>query len=664
MSKTEKWETVGKPKNKPKNKPRDTEDISGLTQRFSSPLYDVSNTKSTQDGAKTAPKSPGRTQPKRKVKKPSTELPKYDYKTIEDGLSGEAICKLDEQISLWKEKYPDNPMNVCKDLVMYLDDKLRCPDESVTQSGREVDFPFCTATKNTQSRLLKLFAELNTEMVECIFQQYINSMLEHLARDMLIWGHKLCIQALAYSHPTICSQNLKIYVDKVQTMQNVPKRCLTLLWALGQSGVKDSRCGMKVWLEVMLPALHMKNMAPYCMLYIETILSKARDKGMFNSCVQPSQFMDIAEWAFDSQTKSANKSAVVKERIKEIYPTFRDIMTSNPNNKRQLFNMVITSPVEQGCQLRDELTSLAIGCLETDPHCFSLWRNMYASNLARTRLLLQRMHTNWDVTRKKMPPTVFVETLRAFNKMNNDAARGSEPLTSKPEFHDVRVLCEEMMERLTVSHNHTSSGNRLLWLTLGVAVLAVCGGLVAYDVTMHGGVWRQSKTYDLLDKNGVLAVTSYIAMRLEKSYNIAASFLQSNVPVYWKNLSDTLSPYLVVLGEKISAGYVYVWKVSLPFRNWSIEQFDKFADLLRTFGQMTLQGIDYVIVYATPVVVWIKQWTLHFWKSAAELISGEMTWAAAYDATIAHVTSSLQQAADWSKSAVKVLSDFVAPEKP
>jgi len=39
----------------------------------------------------------------------------------------------------------------------------------------------------------------------------------------------------------------------------------------------------------------------------------------------------------------------------------------------------------QGAALRDELTNICIDCLQTDPHCFSLWRDLYTQNLPRTR---------------------------------------------------------------------------------------------------------------------------------------------------------------------------------------------------------------------------------------------------------------------------------------
>jgi len=34
-----------------------------------------------------------------------------------------------------------------KDVGMYLNTNLRCPDESVAQDGREFDFPLCKASK-------------------------------------------------------------------------------------------------------------------------------------------------------------------------------------------------------------------------------------------------------------------------------------------------------------------------------------------------------------------------------------------------------------------------------------------------------------------------------------------------------------------------------------
>uniref|UniRef100_H2ZEX5 Uncharacterized protein n=1 Tax=Ciona savignyi TaxID=51511 RepID=H2ZEX5_CIOSA len=312
-------------------------------------------------------KPPSNKQNIRKKLKKSANDNKFTFQSIEEAVKNEEIfTKIEEDLTGLKETFPNNEITWLKEIAAKLNTRLSCPETEITE--QDFDFPINKANKNSHVILLKTFGKnVSKEVVRLIFQQYLTTMLDYMGRDMPSWGYRICLQAITHSHPTICSENLEKHLEKMKTYANDMKRCRALLWAIGQVGLKDMRCGLKVWLHLHLPNLDMKKLAPYSMSYIERIMNKCQrnPEQFLSDCLLPKHFVKI--------TELVNGNFPMKDRMQKIYPTFRHLITHNSMAKREFFThlMKFSSADEE---VTNQLVKIGVTCLQEDPHCFAIWR--------------------------------------------------------------------------------------------------------------------------------------------------------------------------------------------------------------------------------------------------------------------------------------------------
>ena len=79
-------------------------------------------------------------------------------------------------------------------------------------------------------------------------------------------------QALAEIDPQLIINSLPRFVELRNSYQNRPAIGLAILWSVGQAGRKDVACGVRVWLEVMLPLLQMRHYTHFVVDYVARLL--------------------------------------------------------------------------------------------------------------------------------------------------------------------------------------------------------------------------------------------------------------------------------------------------------------------------------------------------------------------------------------------------------
>lgn len=112
------------------------------------------------------------------------------------------------------------------------------------------------------------------------------------------------VQLIAHEWPSVCVESLAKNAILRNSYQNRSTIGLSLLWALGQGGLRDVTVGLKAWQNIMLPLLEIKSYTKYVCEYVYRILhgnNQVKDSAAVNELtLQYDEFLAI----FDELNKS------------------------------------------------------------------------------------------------------------------------------------------------------------------------------------------------------------------------------------------------------------------------------------------------------------------------------------------------------------------------
>lgn len=77
------------------------------------------------------------------------------------------------------------------------------------------------------------------------FDVSLTAMAIDMSKGLSALGHKIYLQCVALTDPKLILPNLNKYVALRNSYQNRPPIGLSLLWALGQVGLRDLQAGIK-----------------------------------------------------------------------------------------------------------------------------------------------------------------------------------------------------------------------------------------------------------------------------------------------------------------------------------------------------------------------------------------------------------------------------------
>jgi hypothetical protein len=95
----------------------------------------------------------------------------------------------------------------------------------------------------------------------------------NIAKDIFKLSQPFALQALAEIDPQLIVQSLPRFVELRNSYQNRPAIGLAILWSVGTAGRRDVGCGVRVWLEVMLPVLQMRHYTRFVVDYLGRLLA-------------------------------------------------------------------------------------------------------------------------------------------------------------------------------------------------------------------------------------------------------------------------------------------------------------------------------------------------------------------------------------------------------
>lgn len=91
----------------------------------------------------------------------------------------------------------------------------------------------------------KTVKEAGKENTQVFYEICLQSMATDMGKGLPALGHKLFIQLLTLNDPKIVLTNLSKHIILRNSYQNKQSIGLSILWALGQAGIKDFNIGFK-----------------------------------------------------------------------------------------------------------------------------------------------------------------------------------------------------------------------------------------------------------------------------------------------------------------------------------------------------------------------------------------------------------------------------------
>lgn len=145
--------------------------------------------------------------------------------------------------------------------------------------------------------------------MQYFFDQSLTSLAVDLSKNQPCNGHKILLQLIAFKWPSVCINNLAKSSILLNSYLNRSSIGLTLLWSLGQGGLKDLTVGLRVWQDIMIPISDIKSYRKYILEYVYRILEKA-DHSTISGLLQ-NEFFAI----FDSLTEKSSSNQKEYQKI-------------------------------------------------------------------------------------------------------------------------------------------------------------------------------------------------------------------------------------------------------------------------------------------------------------------------------------------------------------
>jgi len=495
---SEKWETVGKSKTSKTNlkekqnitgSKRNTASNSEVTVKTSGiqSIYTVyAPSVVTKDSKNPDQSKTSKPEVKKTLKKeaatPKLKTPVNLHEAAKMNLRVDDIKHLIESC---QKKFPDSPLLWLRDLASYLNLKLINDDDS--EPSLFDGMPLSALSQNMKKAIYGMVQGLPDSMKETYLDTCISNTAHDLSKNLGVYGWMIMTQVLTDIKPSLITSNLPRLNELRTSYQNRPHIGLMVLWCVGQSGKKDIHSGVRVWIDVMLPLITMKNYTKFVVEYLSAIFSKHQvtEKSVFTKpTMDLKDFHLVQDLVFGS---SVQLNREYGRQLRDVYPQLRAFALNGFNN-HEIFPSMMERVKDQNLpdQVIDSLDIMA-HCLVASPAALVHWHKLYTSHLAESGQLLQYLCANW-IKFKRAGTAEFKDTLGAFLNFNNSTAVHRE---------EVGVCSDGCSVLLTKISRKQSSW--FPWKTLSVCMFAMTVALVQYDVQKNGSFEQCHAGYALKD---------------------------------------------------------------------------------------------------------------------------------------------------------------------
>ncbi|XP_035915013.1 transmembrane protein 214 [Anopheles stephensi] len=518
--------------------------LHGLKDAANGGKADPKKTAIAANGKRTAtpvrdPQQPGGNKSNQKEPEPAKQTvpSKPTYRNLDAALRAISAPDLHSQLTAVNVSFKDNHLMLLKALTGVLNDKLRVDETDPLYSNKPASYPYKSMPQPLRDVIDDCIAKANEENGKYFYDLTLSNLASDMNKGLPYLGHKLILQAIAIHYPAACVNNLARNAILRNSYQNRNNIGLSLLWALGQGGYSDLDVGLKVWQDIMVPVMELKNYNRYTCEYVQRILKLHRSHRLN---LGGSEFLTILS-SLTTQPKANRELDEAAQLLVERY------VFSAPKASAtfaMLFKNVsfITRPemIYYGLAL----------CLLEDPESAAVWLGLYRQNVETSLAILSYLNTSTQkYCSKLLGEDHFIRFLSDVDKLNEELLQSKK----KPEgLKTVTSILKEVQgkskkkQSSKASSKSSSSVTSVLcsFLLATFLLFGVTGALIGYDTYRAGGKFEASFTGQTLKQAGLLPAVQDAWTCTMKYSARGYKWAEANVPVYYQATSKALGPYV------------------------------------------------------------------------------------------------------------------------
>ncbi|KAF5280404.1 hypothetical protein FQR65_LT03213 [Abscondita terminalis] len=494
-------------------------------------LYNVSKNKENQKPP-SKPKSQenGVKKVQKKVEKPQAVAKPKLPKSIESALNSINVEELQSIVAEQQRLFPDAPLVWLKDIVKYISQHIPIEITDHTFSSHPEGYPLSIVPSSVKNLIEKSIKDAGKGNAQVFFDLLLTTMANDMSKNMHTVGHKLYIQYLAMMEFNFVALNLSKHVSLRTSYQNRPPIGLSILWSLGQVGLKDFHSGLKVFQEVMLPIIEMKNYSRYIVKYLISLVNR-HDKVHINV----NEYLLILDVIFANYKNFPND---LKQDFQKIVPKLEVMLLSN-SKKEKLHahvEVLLKKLLSSNSKVyKDEICKILIKCFIDDQNAISSWTKLYSKCLPQSAILLNYLSEKWNSLSSKFNKTMLS------NLLNTLGAANEEILTKKRKEAGV-TECIGAVKRLKNKMVSKKKSKGFPYKFCTFVLVAVITGVIYYDIRQHG-TWQNSRTFKCLKDYGILQYYHKAIHRSGDGLNWVHVKIDEQIPGYYETVSEYIGPY-------------------------------------------------------------------------------------------------------------------------
>jgi len=563
----EKWETVGKSKSI-KNSPKSNQSL-----RRNKVITEMENCSATNmiqsvygmyeqadqmnNSKKSSQSKSAKLEVKKNVKKEAAILKaKAPATLLEAAKMNLRVEDIKHLIESCQKKFPDSPLLWLRDLASYFN--LKLVNEENFKTAAFENSPLSTLSQNMKKAIYGLVQGLSDKMKETYLDTCISNAAHDLSKNLEVYGWMIMTQVLTDVKPSLIISSLARLNELMTSYQNRPQIGLMILWCVGQSGKKDLDVGIRVWIDVMLPLLSMKNYTKFIVDYLSTILSVHQAMG---NNLSTKQALDLKDFNLIQDVVFGSVTQITKDcgrLLRELYPQLK-VFALGAHDNHEIFPNIMERIKHQDIQdqLLDSLDIMA-NTLIASPAALVHWQRLYTSHLAESSELLNYIYDHW-MRFNKIGTVDFKETISAFQNYN----------ISRGDVSSCTERCSTLLNKI-YENEKTWFPWKISSLILFVSALA----LVQVDVHSNKN-FSSCHIAHLLKDTG--SYENY--MTLERGFGNGYKWLESPLLLLYNEARSRSGPTLDLVSDnsKVAVSYLLLKadEISITLRTTSenIKQF-------------------------------------------------------------------------------------------
>ncbi|XP_044265792.1 transmembrane protein 214-A [Tribolium madens] len=467
---------------------------------------------------------------KTKIQEKTQEVKPKAPKSIESALNLIDVDAFKNVFEKNKSQFPDAPIVWLKELSWFLNQKLNVEVHDPVFATKPENYPLKIVPSGILSVIEKVTQVVDKNNLQVFFDIALTSMATDMSKNLPALGYKLFLQHIALKDPKLVRANLGKYCVLRTSYQNRPNIGLSILWAVGQAGIRDFQTGLAIFQDLMLPLIELKNYSRFIVQYLIKLISAVDE-----AALSKEQFVSILDVVFSNRKNFPND---LKQDLLTVVPTLKSFLFTNKKESSCVDFYLKKIPTAGNDSFKDCLCDVVVEGFSRDQSSLEHWSKIYNKNVASSAILLKYIAKNWQTLSPKINKKVLSQTL-------NQILIESKELRTKKKKEEGLIeaihISEELLGKMA-NKKASRSWFRFLFYTTTLLL-----AIYIYADTKQAGSWQKSNTRKFLTETGVCDYTHKVVSKVQDGWLAVDNQIMENFPTYRQGVIDFSQPYIEFL---------------------------------------------------------------------------------------------------------------------